>query len=716
MPFDELLRARRDEIVGRFVKRSRVAVAGEARQPEASIVDHVPLLLDELADAVETGRTSLPPARVASRQHAQTRWQQGMDVRTLVREYGALRDTVLEVCGHPTAADLATVDRYFNASIANAVAEYVAMVETQGAALRAQLEQENGRLARVQQSLAVLSEAGAVLAAASDDHRRALQGLASLCVPRLADCCSVYLRDGAAPSDLAIAHVVPEKAALVRDIYERFPLPPGAPQGFPAALRSGRAEMVREVTDEDYVRMAQSPEHLAALRAVGAVSWMVIPLRVDDREPFAVLALVHAESGRHFTDEDLALAEEVARRAALVLDHARLFEAAQRERARAEEATRAKDEFLAVLSHELRTPLNAILGWSRLLRAGTHPPDRVARGLEVIERSGAAQAQLIGDLLDVSRIITGNVRLEVGSVDISNVVEMSIEAIAPAAGAKAIWIEQELERTGTIIRGDASRLQQVIWNLLTNAVKFTPKNGRVVVRLRRVASDVELVVQDDGPGIDAAALPFVFDRFRQEDATIIRAFGGLGLGLAIARHLVELHGGTIAASSEGKGKGATFTVRLPVSPVATTAFTRPVLPPARAPLSPSAANLAGMRVLVVEDEKDARELLVVLLEQCGVEVRAAPSVAEGLDEFQRFRPDVVLSDIGMPVADGYDLVRKVRALPDEAGGNAPMVALTAYAGDEDRTRARVAGFNAHLAKPIEPSELLDVLSALRFQG
>ena len=702
MTLEEALRDLRSEIVAAFVQRSRAAVPQNARAPVANIVDHVPLILDELAVTLESDRTSLSPARTVAQQHAFTRSEQGMDVRTLVREYGILRTCVVEVCGYPTAAEHAALDRFFNASIGDAVETFAALAEE--------------RFDRRREELAMLAEVGAVLAETAVDQRLALQRLTDLCVPRLADCCSIYIRDGDRLTDLTITHRVPEKATLVRELYERFPLRPDAPHGFPAVLRTGRPERVAGVKEEFYARATRDREQLRLLLAVGAVSWMVVPLSVDRMPPFAVMALVNAESGRDFTEDDMALAEEIARRAALVLDHARLFDVARRERARAEEATRAKDEFLAVLSHELRTPLASILGWSRLLRSGAHPPQKVTHAIEVIERNAEAQSRLIADLLDVSRIVTGNVRLDLGSVDIGNTVEMAVEAIAPAAAAKNIQIVSELEGDA-IVRGDGPRLAQVVWNLVTNAIKFTPKNGRVDVRLRRVSSDVEIAVHDSGAGISAEALPFVFERFRQEDASVVRSFGGLGLGLSIARHLVELHGGSVTASSPGKGQGSTFTVRIPLSPVATTAITRPaVRPQGHASRGDDAANVAGLRVLVVEDEPDARELLAELLGSCGVQVQMASSVAEALDAFQRDRPEVILSDIGMPDEDGYALATKIRALPDDAGGNTPMIALTAFAGEQDRTRALVGGFDAHVAKPVEPSELLDLLGTMRLRG
>jgi signal transduction histidine kinase/ActR/RegA family two-component response regulator len=715
MLLDELIRARRDAIVHAFVDLSRVSSPPLASQPRAAIIDHVPVLLDALADAIETGRTSQLPAKVVARQHAQTRWQQGVDIRTLVREYGLLRRCVLDAADDASPLDLATLNRYFETSVADAVAEFAAMSEENEAVTRRQLEADNLRLKTAQSALALLSEAGDVLASATADHRQAVQGLARLCVPRLGDCCAIYMRtDGGPVADLTVVHVVPEKAALVREIYQRFPVPPDAPHGFPEVVRSGKTSVQRDITDAFFVERAQGSEHLLLLRQIGATSWMVVPLRLAGNEPFGALVLFNTESQRNVSDEDVAIAEELARRASLVIDNARLFEALRRERARAEEATRAKDEFLATVSHEIRAPLNAVLGWSRLLRGDSTSPQRVARGLEVIERNALAQTRLVEDLLDVSRIITGNLRLEIGSVDISNVVEMALEGIRPAVDAKTIALEVEVDRGVGIIRGDPNRLQQVAWNLLTNAVKFTPKRGKVRIRLVRAASDIELTVSDDGAGIDPDALPFIFERFRQEDASSTRRFGGLGLGLAITRHLVELHGGTISATSPGKEKGSTFVVRIPISPVTTTSVTRPVMHPARPVDFIDDQGLSGMRVLVVDDEEDARDLLVTVLGGSGMDIRAAASVAAAMDEFRSFRPDLVLSDIGMPGEDGYSLARKIRALSDAMGGNTPMIALTAFARTEDRTRALIEGFNAHVAKPVEPSDLLDQIAALRF--
>ena len=380
----------------------------------------------------------------------------------------------------------------------------------------------------------------------------------------------------------------------------------------------------------------------------------------------------------------------------------------------AEQASRAKDDFLSTLSHELRTPLNAIVGWSTLLRQGNLPPERAVRALETVEKNAHIQARLIEDMLDFARIEQGKLVLSVGPVELTRVVESAIEAVRPAAEAKGVRMQPVLDSHATII-GDGDRLQQVAWNLLSNAIKFTPKGGRVQIMLRRAHSYVELVVSDNGQGIEPEFLPFVFDRFRQADPSFTRRAGGLGLGLAIVRSLVELHGGTVVAHSAGKGMGSVFEVRLPTAPVRADHASKEPHDVAGddAPATfECPEELKGLSVLVVDDEPETRDLVRYLLEQCEARVVTAGSAEEALEELLRERFDVLVSDIGMPDQDGYALIKRVRALPPEQNGRVSAVALTAYARAEDRTKALRAGFTMHLAKPIEPSELLTVLSVV----
>jgi light-regulated signal transduction histidine kinase (bacteriophytochrome)/CheY-like chemotaxis protein len=391
-----------------------------------------------------------------------------------------------------------------------------------------------------------------------------------------------------------------------------------------------------------------------------------------------------------------------------------LLDSERAARGEAERASRLKDEFLATLSHELRTPLNAIIGWSVLLRGADVDNADLAEGMDAIERNARVQAQLVEDLLDVSRIIAGKVRLDVQHVELAPVVEASVAALAPAAHNKQVRLQKVIDPRASAVWGDPARLQQVIWNLLSNAIKFTPKGGRVQVSVALVGSHVELGVTDSGMGIAPEFLPHVFDRFRQADATTTRRFGGLGLGLAIVRHLVELHGGTVEARSGGPGTGATFTVRLPLKAMDRSADGpdgrgRRIAPSFGECPSPS---LAGLRALVVDDEPDARYLVRRILEQCDVVVTTAASVPEALAAVAAGRFDVIVSDIGMPEQDGFDLIRRVRALPADAGGRTPAVALTALARLEDRRRALLMGFQIHVPKPVDPAELLAVVASV----
>jgi CheY-like chemotaxis protein/nitrogen-specific signal transduction histidine kinase len=417
------------------------------------------------------------------------------------------------------------------------------------------------------------------------------------------------------------------------------------------------------------------------------------------------------------------LVEELARRGGLAVTQARLFaearasaRAAEAAARAAEEASRIKDEFLATVSHELRTPLNAIVGWSSLLRGKSADPS-VDKGLAVIHRNAQAQARIIDDILDVSRIITGNLRLDLKATDLVAVIEDAIEVVRASAAAKRIDIHFDRPSEPCNLVADAERLQQVVWNLLSNAVRFTDPPGSVRIRIGREASHLQLTVTDTGRGIEPGFLPYVFDRFRQADASTTRRVGGLGLGLAIVRHITELHGGRVSVQSAGSGAGASFELSLPIRAVSPVVASRDDTP-ASVPVAHGhpQTSLEGMRVLVVDDEPDARDLLQAVLERAGAVVRTAASAAEAMAAFPRFTPHVLVSDVGMPGEDGYTLMQRIRALGGPGGGDIPSIALTAYARAEDKTRALTSGFTAHIGKPVQPQVLLEALTRLRPLG
>jgi PAS domain S-box-containing protein len=457
-------------------------------------------------------------------------------------------------------------------------------------------------------------------------------------------------------------------------------------------------------------------------RRTGMVAFAGYPLLVEDRL-IGVMAMFSREQLTEETLESLAL---VAETIAQGIERKRLEEQLRQRAEQLAEANRLKDEFLATLSHELRTPLTSILGWAKLMRTEKFDPQLSNRALEIIERSAVAQSQLIDDLLDVSRIITGKLRLVAQPLELAPIVAAAVDSLRPTAEARGVQLEMLLDATAGQVSGDADRLQQVIWNLLSNAIKFTPKGGRVTVGLHRFDSQVEIMVRDTGQGISPEFLPYIFDRFRQADGSITREHGGLGLGLAIVRHLVELHGGTIRAESDGANLGSTFSVRLPLMAI------RPDADPKRGDSAARHAShtfdgafdgdaarnghealLKGLRVLVVDDDSDTRSLLVTTLEQSGAEnVAACGSAPEALDALKRLLPDVLVSDIGMPNVDGYELIRQIRALPAAAGGRTPAAALTAYATPDDRQRALDAGYNLHISKPVEPRELAAAVARL----
>jgi PAS domain S-box-containing protein len=486
---------------------------------------------------------------------------------------------------------------------------------------------------------------------------------------------------------------------------------------FPVTSKVPLAEAVRSremvLLESLRVREARYP-HLSALHASSDSEGLAaLPLMVEGRIVGA-MGLTFREV-QEFSEDDRAFMLAIARQCAQAIRRARLYQAEQRLRAEAEDANRTKDEFLATLSHELRTPLTAMLGWTRMLRMKELDEQTSAHALETVERNAKAQAQLIEDLLDVSRIITGKLRLDARPIELMPIIEAAVDSVRPAAEAKGISIETHLDALSGAVSGDPSRLQQVAWNLLANAVKFTSRGGQVSVSMRRVHSQIEVTVSDTGQGISKEFLPFVFDRFRQADGSSTRLHGGLGLGLAIVRHLVELHGGTVGAESAGEGQGSTFNIRLPLLPQNVAdfglrgdeqAFEKSAI------LNPRSAVLEGLRVLVVDDEEDARTLIRTVLERQGAEVLAVGSAREALRELSAHRLDVIVSDIGMPDEDGYALIRQVRERAADEGGWIPAVAVSAYVGEDNRRKALAAGFQLHVAKPVDPVELIAVVESL----
>lgn len=515
-------------------------------------------------------------------------------------------------------------------------------------------------------------------------------------------------------------------SGVPREAFAHFPMPRATDLFGPTFRGEGTLRIGDVNLDARYGK--NSPYFGMPEGHLPVTSYLAVPVTSRSGEVIGGLFFGHPKAGV-FTERVARIVEGLAAQAAVAVDNASLYDDAQRARAEAEqvagekerlyveaqESNRLKDEFLATVSHELRTPLTAILGWAHLLRTGQTVDAKMAKALETIERNARAQAQLIDDLLDVSRIITGKLRIDVRPVDPNSFIEAAVEAVRPAAEAKEVRVQRILDTGVVTVSGDPVRLQQVVWNLLSNAIKFTPKGGRVQVRLERVNSHVEIAVSDTGPGIAPDFLPYVFDRFRQADGRTTRQHGGLGLGLSIVRHLVELHGGTVRAESGGEGQGATFTVLLPVAPVyQSVAVGERVHPAARdtLPLYECPDRLDGLRILAVDDEPDTRELLKAGLGQCGADVSVVGSASEALEALAVEVPDLLISDIGMPDEDGYELIRRVRALPAESGGKMPAIALTAYARAEDRMQSLRAGYQMHVPKPVELAELVAVAASL----
>jgi signal transduction histidine kinase len=492
------------------------------------------------------------------------------------------------------------------------------------------------------------------------------------------------------------------RAGEYRGAQERFVVEPGRGAGG-LVLESGRPFRSDNMADDPRIRRA----YAHVIEPEGLVTTLVVPIMVEGR--VEGLLYVHRRTPKPFNDRTETVLRQLAEYAAIAIHNMRMLAHEHQMRAEAESASRTKDEFLATLSHELRSPLQPLLNWAYLLRSPNLDPASAERALDAIERSTKTLGQLIEDLLDVSRIVTGKLRLQARPVRLPGVVRAAMEAVEPAALAKSVTLEARIEAELPAVMGDPDRLQQVLWNLLSNGIKFTPKGGRVTVTVAGRNSEVTLTVADTGAGIKREFLPHVFERFRQAESSTNRAYGGLGLGLAIVRHLVELHGGSVAVQSEGEGEGATFSVRLPVAAVTRTAEHAPAAVSTDGPVGPS---LSGLRLLIVDDEADAREVMRFMLERGGAQVRTADSAAQALDAIREERPDLLISDIGMPVEDGYVLARRLRAMEEGLGRRLPAIALTAYASEEDTRRALAAGFDAHLSKPVDPARLIDIAAGL----
>jgi signal transduction histidine kinase/ActR/RegA family two-component response regulator len=546
------------------------------------------------------------------------------------------------------------------------------------------IERKNAEAALevAERAAAFMAEAGETLSR-SLNYDATLEAIGSLVVPRLADWCFVDLVEANGGFQRAIvAHADPADAPIARRLRRSY-APSGALFGVSRTLVEGRTSLTNDITHEAVVSVARDEDHLQAMLAISMRCVLSVPMKSGGRI-LGVITLIGSGNRIRFEEHDVALAEELARRASLAVDNARLFREAQ-------EANRAKDEFLANLSHELRTPMTAILGWAHLLQLGDIDAEQMALGIDTIRQSGQAQARLIDELLDVSRIVTGKLHLTPAPLDLCEVVRAAVTAIRPAAEAKRQTLSLELAVEHLPTAGDAPRLQQVFWNLLSNAVKFTPPGGSIEVAIKQPAPGMASIsVSDTGEGIPPSFLPLVFERFKQA-ATVIKGRTGLGLGLAIAKDLVELHGGTITAASRGEQHGSTFTVTLPLRPTAP------------APAAPGRDRIAlhQRRVLLVEDDAATRTLLETILRSFGAEVSAASCVADAIANASEFDPEILISDIEMPGDDGIALLHELRTRQTDL----PAIAVTGYVDVDNRDRILRAGFDGFVAKPLDPHVL-----------
>ncbi|NDJ25793.1 response regulator [Nostoc sp. B(2019)] len=572
------------------------------------------------------------------------------------------------------------------------------LIREQAARMEAEIEKQNYSL---------LSEASRLLASSLDYHTT-LSKLANLVVPTLADCCLIDVVESNLTvfEEPVIAAASPEIEALALVLRRLYSNSIDADFGVRNVLRTGKPQLVSDASDAFLLAMRQDAESLRLMRQINIQSYMIVPLVARDAygglhlRNLGTITFLTNQPNRRYSRTNLAMAKALAQRAATAIDNTRLYQQAR-------DANRIKDEFLAVLSHEIRTPLNPILGWAKLLRSNKLDQKKTAFALETIERNAQLQTKLIEDLLDISRILRGKLSLNVCPVDLATIVRAAMETVRLSAEAKSIQIHSDLDSTVGQVFGDSGRLQQVVWNLLSNAIKFTPEGGQVEVYLEPVGSQAQIRITDTGKGISRDFLPYVFDTFRQADSATTRKFGGLGLGLAIVRYLVEMHGGTVLAESLGEGQGATFIVNLPMIVTDSLVSSEESDTTATCP-----SGFDRLQILVVDDDRDSLELVTFILEECGATVRAVSSATEVLAALAQSKSDLLVSDIGMPEMDGYMLLRQVRSLPPEQGGQIPAIALTAYAGEGNEQQAISAGFQAHISKPIDPAQLIATIANL----
>jgi signal transduction histidine kinase/CheY-like chemotaxis protein len=550
---------------------------------------------------------------------------------------------------------------------------------------------------RAEESQRFLAESSKILSS-SLDFEEIVSSIAGLPIPKFSDLCIVHIKeDDEERFKVYWEHSDKRKQKELENAVKT--LGPKSWRPLSKVIDDGQAMLLTEASDLQV---------LSGLQMSSAIS---VPMK-SHGTTFGSITVGLTQ--KVYNQNDLNLFEDLAHRAALAIDNARLYKASVKSFNTIQEVSRLKDEFLATVSHELRTPLTSILGWARMLRtSGRLSPDIFSKAIESIERNAEAQTKIVNDLLQVSEFVTGKASLDIQWVDLGELIDTVIKNLTPAARAKNIGLNKSLDHTSNLVLGDSNRLQQMIWNLLSNAVKYTPEDGRVEIKLSSIDGKAQIVVEDSGIGIKPEILPHMFERFMQADSSITRKFGGLGLGLAIVRHIAELHGGTVEVQSAGEGKGARFTVRLPIKSVQLSPLTSAPEMRQRVEAGPvNDLSLQSIKIVVVEDDPDTLEFVSDALRSYGATVSDFSSPVEALEKLQSLRADILVSDIGMPEIDGYEFIRQVRSLSEDAGGKIPAIALTAYARTSDRSRALFAGYQRYITKPIDPNELVKTITNL----